>query len=88
MKHHQHKRECICSRIWKKVLVIICQNAIEVIGKLEINKIEEAFIKLIERHESLRTSFESKDNIIVQKVHKIEDIEFKVKITTVIMKMN
>ncbi|NIM15652.1 MAG: hypothetical protein GTO45_26995 [Candidatus Aminicenantes bacterium] len=38
-------------------------------GELNKQQFEEAFRKLIERHESLRTSFEMKDNETVQRIH-------------------
>ena len=49
-------------------------------GKLDLDMLEKAFHKLIERHESLRTSFISLDHNIVQRVNynfnfKIEYIE-------------
>jgi amino acid adenylation domain-containing protein/non-ribosomal peptide synthase protein (TIGR01720 family) len=45
-------------------------------GELDIEKIEKCFIKLIERHESLRTSFEIIDEKPVQKVH--DELEFEI----------
>ncbi|WP_051569069.1 non-ribosomal peptide synthase/polyketide synthase [Alkaliphilus transvaalensis] len=49
-------------------------------GKLEIEKVENVLIKLIERHESLRTSFEVVEGEILQKIHKLEDINFTLEI--------
>ena len=46
-------------------------------GPIDKNRIEEAFGKLIKRHESLRTSFETLRGNTVQKIH--EPIDFKVK---------
>ena len=47
-------------------------------GKLDKVRVEEAFKKLVERHDSFRTSFEMIDENIVQRVHKeaILDIEY------------
>jgi len=45
-------------------------------GQLDKNKIEDAFRKLIERHEILRTSFDMIDNEPVQLIH--EQTEFEV----------
>ncbi|MCK4259635.1 MAG: non-ribosomal peptide synthase/polyketide synthase, partial [Halanaerobiales bacterium] len=45
-------------------------------GRLNLEKVEQVLIKLIERHESLRTSFETIEEKIVQRV--IKDVEFKV----------
>ncbi|NOQ28129.1 MAG: hypothetical protein GQ564_22430, partial [Bacteroidales bacterium] len=41
----------------------------------EKEKIEEAFLQLIKRHESLRTSFEIEEEEPVQRIH--EEVEFK-----------
>ena len=56
---------------------------IQIEGKLEEEKLENSFNKLIERHEALRTSFEVIDGEIVQKVHKeafidIEKYEYQI----------
>ena len=45
-------------------------------GKLEIDKLEQSFRKLIERHEAFRTSFELADGEIMQRIHKT--VEFQV----------
>jgi amino acid adenylation domain-containing protein len=45
-------------------------------GDLEIERLEEAFGNLIERHESFRSSFEWKGNEPVQRIN--EEVEFKV----------
>ncbi|MCK5055225.1 MAG: amino acid adenylation domain-containing protein, partial [Candidatus Aminicenantes bacterium] len=47
-------------------------------GKIDREKFEQVFKKLIARHESLRTSFTMIDEQPVQKIHKPEDIEFKI----------
>jgi hypothetical protein len=41
-------------------------------------RLEETFMKLIRRHESLRTSFEIIDGEIVQQVHEPKDITFEI----------
>ena len=45
-------------------------------GNLDINRIEKVLSDLIERHESLRTTFDTVDEIVVQRVAK--SIEFEV----------
>jgi hypothetical protein len=45
-------------------------------GNLDEEKLELAFIKLIKRHESLRTSFEMINGLLVQLIH--EDVEFAI----------
>ncbi len=47
-------------------------------GYLDIKELEEAFIKLIKRHESLRTSFNMKDGEPEQRIHK--NVCFKIEI--------
>ena len=47
-------------------------------GEVDINKLEDCLNKLIERHESLRTYFELKDENVVQKI--LEEAEFKLQI--------
>ena len=46
-------------------------------GSLDAERFEEAFRKIIKRHESLRTSFHMKNGEPVQKIHK--EVEFKVR---------
>jgi phthiocerol/phenolphthiocerol synthesis type-I polyketide synthase E len=50
----------------------------EMTGKLENERFAEAFRNLIERHETLRTSFEIANSKPSQKVHSLEDIEFAI----------
>lgn len=45
-------------------------------GVLEIDKLEKAFKKLIERHESLRTAFLEVDNKLMQKIY--DNVDFKI----------
>lgn len=45
-------------------------------GKLERDRVEECFRKLIQRHEAYRTSFELVDGEIMQRIHK--EVPFKV----------
>ena len=62
-------------------------KVIEVIGKLDPNRINSVLRQLIERHESLRTSFEIVDEDIVQKIQPINDLVFKIEMLTVKTKM-
>jgi amino acid adenylation domain-containing protein len=49
------------------------------LGKdIDKNKIESSLKRLIRRHESLRTSFQLKDGVPVQKVHQPDEVEFKI----------
>ncbi|MCP4146631.1 MAG: amino acid adenylation domain-containing protein, partial [bacterium] len=45
-------------------------------GTLDREHLEKTFRKLIDRHESLRTSFEMRDEEIVQVIHKADELEF------------
>ncbi|MCP4152514.1 MAG: AMP-binding protein, partial [bacterium] len=48
-------------------------------GKADVHRLEEAFKKMIVRHESLRTSFHQVDYELVQVVHHHGEIEFSIK---------
>lgn len=45
-------------------------------GNLELERFEEAFHKLIQRHETLRTSFEMMNGEPVQRIH--DEVEFAI----------
>lgn len=47
-------------------------------GELERTKLEDSFRELIQRHGSLRTSFEMIDGRPTQKVHRSSDVEFAI----------
>jgi acyl transferase domain-containing protein/acyl carrier protein len=51
-------------------------NTIVLEGKVDKEKLEETFLKLIQRHESLRTSFELVNGEPVQRIH--NDIDFQI----------
>jgi amino acid adenylation domain-containing protein len=51
-------------------------QTISLVDETDIKKLEKTFIKLIERHESLRTSFLQVDEKPVQKVH--DKVEFEI----------
>lgn len=51
-------------------------SAIKIKGKVDIDKVEKSLIKLIERHEVFRTSFEIINDVVVQKIH--EKVDFKI----------
>lgn len=52
-------------------------------GELDIEHMENAFIALIARHESLRTSFEILNGEIVQFIHPMKDIRFSIEISEI-----
>lgn len=45
--------------------------------KIDISKLKQALVKLMERHESLRTTFHFVDNSIYQRIHDRVDIEIE-----------
>ncbi|MCP5046553.1 MAG: amino acid adenylation domain-containing protein [bacterium] len=47
-------------------------------GKLDIVKLDFVFRELLWRHEGLRTTFDSVDNEVVQEVHALHALEFKI----------
>ncbi len=51
-------------------------NAVEIDGELDKDKLKECVIRLIERHESFRTSFELLNGVPVQKINK--DVVFEI----------
>ncbi|SHK86565.1 Phosphopantetheine attachment site, partial [Clostridium cavendishii DSM 21758] len=62
----------------KKSTAYNIPGAIEIEGKLDREKLDRTFLKLIERHETLRTSFKTINGNIIQKVNKIQSVEFKI----------
>ncbi|MCK4261028.1 MAG: amino acid adenylation domain-containing protein, partial [Halanaerobiales bacterium] len=55
-------------------------SALNVEGLLNIEKVEKAFLELINRHETLRTSFETVEKKIVQKIHSNTSLEEEFKV--------
>lgn len=49
-------------------------------GRLDIKKFEEVIKELIKRHESLRSSFHVNEGGIMQKIHKSDEVAFKLQI--------
>ncbi|MES9733490.1 amino acid adenylation domain-containing protein, partial [Bacillus sp. AP50] len=52
--------------------------ALEIKGALQKTKVETIMQLLVDRHESLRTSFHIKDEQIVQKIHQRVDFQFEI----------
>ncbi|MBU3166295.1 non-ribosomal peptide synthetase, partial [Clostridium estertheticum] len=53
-------------------------GALEIEGMFGIDRMQEAFIKLINRHETLRTSFYTKADKIVQRINETNEIQFEI----------
>ncbi len=72
------KRMFVLQELDKSSIVYNMPRAIEIEGKLEIEKIKNTVIKLMKRHETLRTSFLSIEDDILQKVWEVDQLEFEV----------
>jgi len=70
------KRLYILHQVDEKNTVYNIPAIMELNGSLDIDYLEKVFRKLIQRHESLRTSFHMMREESVQKIHK--DVEFKI----------
>jgi tyrocidine synthetase-3 len=70
------KRLYILHQVDEKNTVYNIPAIMELKGSLDINYLEEVFRKLIQRHESLRTSFHMLREKPIQKIHK--DASFKI----------
>ncbi|EPR11937.1 hybrid non-ribosomal peptide synthetase/type I polyketide synthase [Ruminiclostridium papyrosolvens] len=73
------KRMYILQQIEKDSTAYNMSSALFIEGEFDTGKVDRAFGKLIERHETLRTSFETIDGLIVQRVHNIDTIDFSIK---------
>ncbi|WP_066501691.1 non-ribosomal peptide synthetase [Abyssisolibacter fermentans] len=73
------KRVYVLDKLEKENISYNIPTVLELEGKLDKEKFNEAFKKLIKRHESLRTSFAVLNGEVVQKVSK--EIEFKINYT-------
>ncbi|WP_298510510.1 non-ribosomal peptide synthetase [uncultured Kordia sp.] len=71
------KRLWILNQFKEAQAAYIVPNVWEMEG-LEENLVQEAFLKLIERHEILRTTFLVVNNEIKQKIHEAKDVPFHV----------
>lgn len=70
------KRMYMIQAFDKESIAYNIPDAVEIKGKLDAERVRESFIKLIERHETLRTSFETKGELIIQRIHRMQDINF------------
>ena len=68
------KRLYILSQIEKDGIPYNMPGIVEIEGKIDKTRIEDAFRKIVERHESLRTYFEMQDEKPVQKI--LKEAEF------------
>ncbi|MCK4259321.1 MAG: amino acid adenylation domain-containing protein [Halanaerobiales bacterium] len=70
------KRMLVMHQMEKSNLSYNLLNGVVLEGDLDLERLEQAFRKLIERHEALRTAFLVVDNEYVQKIHK--QIDFSI----------
>ncbi|MCY8823357.1 condensation domain-containing protein [Bacillus atrophaeus] len=72
------KRIFMMQQLDEESTVYNVNGAVEMIGYLDMNKLNDSFSKLIERHEVLRTTFALVDGKLVQKIHQPESVSFNV----------
>ncbi len=72
------KRLYILQRMSPETTVYNIYEILELQGELDQDKLQETFLALIRRHESLRTSFHMERGTPVQRVHEPGDIQFRV----------
>ncbi|MDA1677504.1 non-ribosomal peptide synthetase [Bacillus cereus group sp. TH152-1LC] len=53
-------------------------KVLKIRGKLNIEALKKSFITILERHETLRTTFHIKDNQVIQKVNEVEYFDIPV----------
>lgn len=70
------KRLYFLQQLNKETTAYNLSSVMAIKGILDIEKLQSAFISLIERHESLRTSFHLVNNEYVQKIH--DEVEFEI----------
>ncbi|MCK4258506.1 MAG: non-ribosomal peptide synthase/polyketide synthase [Halanaerobiales bacterium] len=73
------KRIFILNQLEQKSINYNMPGFMYIEGELDKERFRYSFEKLVERHESFRTSFESIDGNIIQKVSPSNDIEFEIK---------
>ncbi|WP_281887483.1 non-ribosomal peptide synthetase [Paenibacillus sp. YYML68] len=76
----QQKRMYILNQLEGGELSYNMPGAMLVSGKLDREQLERAFRTLVERHETLRTSFELVNGEPVQRVHADSDIDFTIEL--------
>ncbi|PJI07373.1 MULTISPECIES: non-ribosomal peptide synthetase [Clostridium] len=72
------KRMYMLQELDQKSTAYNIPGALEILGDFDIKRMQEVFIKLIERHETLRTSFYTKADKIVQRINKANEIQFEI----------
>jgi amino acid adenylation domain-containing protein len=74
------KRLYILQRMDRESVVYNVPQAVELEGRLDVEKLEQTFKRLIQRHESLRTSFHLVNGEPVQRIH--DSAEFEIASTS------
>ena len=72
----QQKRLWILDQFEKKQTTYNMPGAFELTGPVDLDSLIFALKDLVQRHESLRTSFFMKDEVLYQKIHDFEDLDF------------
>lgn len=74
------KRLYALSELYKEGIAYNITQVVKVEANLDVERVKETFDLLIKRHESLRTSFELQDGLIVQHIHDIVQNNFTYRI--------
>jgi hypothetical protein len=79
LKRHQLRRIYILSQLEGADTAYNMLGVMAIKGEVDRERFEDAFIKLIERHESLRTSFDVINGEVYQSIH--EELQFGIEYT-------
>ncbi|PFB31334.1 non-ribosomal peptide synthetase, partial [Bacillus cereus] len=72
------KRMYILQEFDKSSIAYNIPIALEIVGDFQIEKIDGIFLDLIERHETLRTTFYSENQEILQRIHNVDELQFNI----------
>ncbi|MGF9966588.1 amino acid adenylation domain-containing protein [Bacillus rhizoplanae] len=74
----EQKRMYLLQQFDKNGVSYHVPGAIEIKGKLDFEKLNTSILRLIERHESLRTVFNTIDGTVVQKIFPMVAVDFEI----------
>ncbi|WP_163946510.1 non-ribosomal peptide synthetase [Paenibacillus sp. SYP-B3998] len=76
------KRLYVLQQMPGSELIYNMPHAMMLAGRLDRERLERAFVALIERHETLRTSFEMINGVLLQRIHPTVDFQVRIKQVT------
>ncbi|OAB29609.1 hypothetical protein PMSD_21420 [Paenibacillus macquariensis subsp. defensor] len=76
------KRLYVLQQMPGSELIYNMPHAMLLEGRLELGRLERAFVSLIERHETLRTSFEMVNGVLSQRIHPAVDFQVRLNQST------